>query len=101
MNRQLDPARQKVRALMKGFDSMENSFRAMAKRKMDVAAAKAYVERVFPIPENLTDKKVPSWILEDRANCVHLFHHGLGNDDPGSKETLWAAYAHRVCSLTS
>jgi phage/plasmid-like protein (TIGR03299 family) len=92
MSRQLDSARQKVQALMKGFDTMQASFRAMAKRKMDVAAAKAYVERVFPIPEDLADRKVPAWITEDRANCVHLFHSGKGNDDPASKETLWAAY---------
>lgn len=92
MNRQLDSARQKVQALMKGFDTMQASFRAMAKRKMDVAAAKAYVERVFPIPEDLADRKVPAWIIEDRANCVYLFHSGKGNDDPAAKETLWAAY---------
>ena len=92
MNRQLDSARQKVQSLIKGFETMQATFRAMAKRKMAVEAAKAYIERVFPIPEDQTNKKVPAWILEDRANCVHLFHHGRGNDNPTAKETLWAAY---------
>jgi phage/plasmid-like protein (TIGR03299 family) len=92
LNQQLDSTRRKIQTLIKGFETMQTALRAMAKRKMDVAAATAYIERIFPIPEDLADKEVPAWILEDRANCVHLFHHGLGNDDARSKETLWAAY---------
>ena len=92
MDRQLDSARQKVQALMKGFDDMQAAFRAMAKRKMSESAAKAYVDGVFPIPADVADRKVPDWIIEDRANCVHLFRAGLGNDDPSARETLWAAY---------
>jgi hypothetical protein len=32
------------------------------------------------------------WIGEDRANCLHLFHAGLGNGDLAVQNTLWAAY---------
>jgi phage/plasmid-like protein (TIGR03299 family) len=92
MDRQLTSARQQVQTLMKGFDTMQSAFRAMAKRKMDANAAKSFVEKVFPLPEDQADRKVPAWILEDRANCIHLFYNGLGNADPAVKETLWAAY---------
>ena len=37
-------------------------------------------------------RKVPAWILEYRANCIHLFHEGIGNNDPAIRVTLWAAY---------
>lgn len=92
MNRQLDAARQKVKSLMKGFETMQASFRAMVKHRVNAAAAATYIERVFPIPEGVAGRKVPAWILEDRANCIHLFRNGLGNDDPAARETLWAAY---------
>jgi len=92
MDRQLDNARQKVQALMKGFDTMQAAFRAMARRKMGESEVHSYVERVFPVPDDVPERKVPQWILEDRANCVHLFHNGLGNNEPDVKETLWTAY---------
>ena len=92
MDRQLNTAREKVKELLRGFDTMEADFRVMATCKMDTNSAKAYIEKIFPLPENRTDKKAPAWILEDRANCLHLYHDGIGNHDPAIKETLWAAY---------
>ena len=92
MKRQLAVARQDIQALMKGFDGMEATFRQMAKHKLNRQQAISYIERVFPIPEDTPEEKVPNWILEDRANCVHLFHNGLGNNESAIKETLWAAY---------
>jgi phage/plasmid-like protein (TIGR03299 family) len=92
MARQLASAKKKVQTLLKGFDTMHAAFQAMAKHKMTETTAKAYVDRVFPVPADLADRKVPDWILQDRANCVHLYHNGKGNDDAGSRETLWAAY---------
>jgi phage/plasmid-like protein (TIGR03299 family) len=92
MDRQLESARQKVKTLLLGFDTMEADFRAMSKRKLDTSAAKGYIEKVFPLPEDNADRKVPAWILEDRANCLHLFRAGIGNEEANIKETLWAAY---------
>jgi phage/plasmid-like protein (TIGR03299 family) len=92
IDRQLDSARKEVQALMKGFDAMQKAFQSMAKYTMTESKVNEYVNRVFPLPKDLTDRKAPEWILEDRANCVHLFHSGIGNDLPGVKETLWAAY---------
>ncbi len=92
LDRQLDEARTQVRQLMRGFADMEAAFRSMAKVKMDKQSAKAYIDRVFPLPDGLANRKVPDWILQDRANCLHLFHQGMGNDQPGVRETLWAAF---------
>lgn len=92
LERQLVSARQKIQALMRGFETMQANFRAMAGYKMDTRAVQAYVERVFPSPANAPQNAIPGWITEDRANCVHLFRYGMGHDDPSVKETLWSAY---------
>ncbi|MCE9614872.1 MAG: DUF932 domain-containing protein [Lentisphaerae bacterium] len=92
LDRQLDTARKQVRELMRGFADLEAAFRAMAKVKMEDQAAEAYIDQVFPIPDGLENRKVPAWILEDRANCLYLFRRGQGNDQVRVRETLWAAY---------
>jgi phage/plasmid-like protein (TIGR03299 family) len=92
MNRQLKDARQQVRHLLNGFEDMEKAFRAMANYKMDEESVRTYMAEVFPYSPQGPDDEIPAWITEDRANCVQLYRYGMGNGDPGVKETLWAAY---------
>lgn len=92
MRRQLVSARRAVLALTQGYKEMENAFRAMAGLTMTESTAKTYIEYVFPDPKQTINRKVPEWILADRTQCLHLFRNGLGNNGPGVRETLWAAY---------
>lgn len=103
--RQLDTARRKVQALIKGFNTLQDSFRAMARTKMDNESVTEYYESVFPLPPRASSQDdsrssearqraeaLRRGILADRRHCAHLFRAGRGNDDHASKETLWAAY---------
>ena len=92
MGRQLQFTRAALQALLSGFTSLEAAFRTMAARKLNAMEVQQYVTRVFPAPVGMPEDKIPRWITEDRANCVHLYRYGIGNDNPAVKETLWAAY---------
>jgi hypothetical protein len=61
MNRQLDDARQKVQALIKGFGTMQAAFRAMAKLMPGVR---------------------PGTLMMDHAWEPHQFVKRLGMDEP-------------------
>ena len=90
--RQLDRVCEKVRELMRGFDEMQATFRSMAKLRLTDDEVRAYLEQVFPFHGGLGDKKVPDWILRDRANCLKLFQSPHDNLEPALRGTLWAAY---------
>lgn len=93
MERQLTGVQLKVRALLAGFEDIQEACRAMARKPLDQHGMAEYVAEVFPHPDPLpANGKVPAWITEDRANCTLLFHEGLGNAAADVKGTLWAAY---------
>lgn len=102
MKRQLDSARLKIQALMKGFGNMEADFRAMSRLELKPDMAKDYVNRVFPMRETDADadcggfvRPGPSpstWALAARRKSLRLFHEGMGNEDANVRGTLWAAY---------
>jgi hypothetical protein len=76
-----------ARALDAAVDAVEWQREAVCK-----GLGKISKSQCLAAPPWANDYKVPSWTLEDRADCVCLFRHGLGNDDPAAKETLCAAY---------
>lgn len=92
MDEQLEAARMCLLAVVRGFSRMENNFNLMMRRKMDDACLKMYLSRVFPEPKSSGNKSLLTRCRLDREASRRLYYEGRGNETPGAKETLWAAY---------
>lgn len=71
-----------------GFQATAEQYRMLAKYQVSAADLKKYVQIVFDLvdeEERKRDSKVESRVIS-------LFEGGRGNDMPGVKGTLWAAY---------
>jgi hypothetical protein len=70
---------------------MAVAFRRMLDKKVSDEEVKDYGRAILPDPVIVPDRRIPRWILEDRAGFFHYYHDGTGNDGK-AKGTLWAAY---------
>lgn len=74
------------------FARLEREFKGMAGFGVGQQQLNAYLKDVFPDPKQSRNKPLMQAAIHDRDQCVRLFECGLGNDLPGVKGTLWAAF---------
>jgi hypothetical protein len=67
-------------------------FKAMAEAPMGEAQLRRYLRRVFPDPADSANSRGLARSAEQRRWSSYYFEHGRGQDLPGVKGTLWAAY---------
>jgi len=89
---QLQQAKESVRQVEQNYSAIESVFRRMADTPMTTDGAAEYVKEVLPEPvqTNPEEEHDPLRRLRELANT--LFETGKGNDQPGIRGTLWAAY---------
>jgi hypothetical protein len=78
------------------FHSLADIFRAMLGIEMGENRLRSYLEAVFPKARaSGRGNKYRDPTDRDRAikQCIRLFVEGKGNDLPGARSTLWAAYS--------
>lgn len=77
------------------FSGTVEKMRALARLGVTAESLRAYVERVFlPEVKNRTVADEDTQVALDKicAKVIPLFEKGRGNDRPGVKGTMWAAY---------
>jgi len=91
MEQRLARAKGLLGLVEKQYEGLAAVFRSMAFVKLGQSRANEYMAQVFPDPQR-ADKA--SWrLVEDRRRwAMHFFHEGLGNEEPATRGTLWAAY---------
>ena len=91
-----DAAELVLEKIQKHFDELGNRFRAMLGVSVSEPQLHAYLKTVFPDPSPEQDerryKRALAQVQRDRSGSSRLFSEGMGNDVPGVKGTLWAAY---------
>jgi phage/plasmid-like protein (TIGR03299 family) len=98
MNRRLENAQERVKELLGYYDEIEANFEQFANFDMDSAKLQSYLQGVFPDPvrrKGQTDRSFEESekkIMAFRDLSSHLFEEGKGNEEPGIRGTLWAAY---------
>lgn len=75
-----------------GFADLASAFQAMCKLTLDSSRLNEYLADVFPSPQDPENWKALKRIEEHRFWSRYFFEHGKGNDRPGARGTLWAAY---------
>ncbi|MBK7393818.1 MAG: DUF932 domain-containing protein [Chloracidobacterium sp.] len=74
------------------FTDVETTYREMASVQMNTERLNVYLSKVFPEKSKTKHDNENSKVLRDRKLAEHLFAEGKGNNMPGVKGTLWAAY---------
>jgi phage/plasmid-like protein (TIGR03299 family) len=98
MHRRLDDAQEKVREILGHYDDIEKWCHQFAACEMVEKRLEQYLTGVFPEParkRGQTDKSFAEAIIKVkglRDDTTRLFCEGKGNDVPGIRGTLWAAY---------
>jgi phage/plasmid-like protein (TIGR03299 family) len=92
MQERLAKARRLLGIVEKGFANLGEAFRAMCKLTLDAAKLDEYLAGVYPDPKDLDNEKAVEKIRASRRRASQLFVEGTGNDRPGVRGTLWAAY---------
>lgn len=98
MKRVLLKAREDVGVVLTEYESLEQSLRKMAQRRLSMAEAAAYILAVFPDPKRRKGQSDESFgrACEDqrrrRRAALKYFHEGHGNSQSHVSDTLWAAY---------
>lgn len=98
----LDELRETMNAANAAFEATAEQYRRLAARPINTLDLARYVKQVFRAPERATEDgeadanateanaEVESKIT--LARIIPLFEKGRGNDLPGTRGTLWAAY---------
>lgn len=95
MQERLRQARRLLGIVDRGFSDLGATFQAMCKLSLDASRLTEYLAEVFPDPkdpEAPEHRKAVKRVEENRFWSRYLFEHGKGNDRPGTRGTLWAAY---------
>ena len=71
------------------YDTIERSFKNMAKVQLNEKRLNEYVKTIFPDP---VDELQYATVDNNREMVRELFEQGLGNNLPGVQGTLWAGY---------
>lgn len=75
------------------FDEFAEQANRLAAVKLDSNRVRAYFEAVFPAPEKPEEQKRAAENARETWDALeNLFVHGKGQDLPGVRRTLWAAY---------
>ncbi len=92
VQQRLEQAHRLLGIVERGFANLANTFRAMCKLTLDASKLDEYLAEVFPVPKDPENEKAAKRTYEDRSRSRQLFESGRGNDLPGVRHTLWAAY---------
>jgi phage/plasmid-like protein (TIGR03299 family) len=95
MQERLKQAHRLLGIVDKGFTNLAAAFQAMCKLSLDASKLDEYLAEVFPDPKDPEEPehwKAVKRIQESRFWSRYFFEHGKGNDRPGARGTLWAAY---------
>lgn len=71
------------------YDTIERSFKNMARVQLNEKRLNEYVKTIFPDP---VDELQYATVDNNREMVRELFEQGLGNNLPGVAGTLWAGY---------
>ncbi len=74
------------------FEEIAANFKRMAAVDVSHDRLANYVARVFPKPADEQDDRAMARMHLARNESARLFDHGLGNQAPKVRGTLWAAY---------
>jgi phage/plasmid-like protein (TIGR03299 family) len=77
------------------YEEISGLFDKMAKTHLSDEDAEAYINSIFPLPQQSNSKDSEGKtkrVLSNRAESLHYFKTGKGNDQDQIKGTLWAAY---------
>ena len=64
----------------------------MAATDISQRQLKDYCSAIFPKPIGADDGRAGGRVSWARVQCIRLFEEGTGNEQPGVRGTLWAAY---------
>lgn len=82
--------------ITKRYAEIDVSLKELAKFQMTDVTLEKYLLNVFPDPINRKDEKLFEYQLEkaktNRSWSKYFFENGVGNNLPGVKGSLWAAY---------
>lgn len=96
MYARLDKAAQALAIVLEHSKAVEEAFRTMALLPLNAGLIAGYLESVFPLPEPGNDpqksERARSQVQRNRVRSRELWESGNGNDLPGVRGTLWAAY---------
>jgi phage/plasmid-like protein (TIGR03299 family) len=92
MEERLKQAHRLLGIVDKGFNNLGEAFRAMCKLSLDNAKLSEYLAEVFPTPKDAENQRSVAKVQEQREWSHYFFEQGKGNDRPGVRGTLWAAY---------
>jgi phage/plasmid-like protein (TIGR03299 family) len=93
MKAKVDEARQILGLAVHSFDQFGAAATALAATKMKTVDVASYFKAVLPMPEDPEKSKLKAKNVEEtHAEWFRLFAYGAGQDMPGVKGTLWAAY---------
>lgn len=76
------------------FEATAEQYRLLAKKSIGPKELEKYVRIVFSAPAKTEEQQDMKKEVESRVlgQVIPLFEHGRGNDLPGVKGTMWAAY---------
>ena len=91
----LEKAKQMLGIIQSNYESIENSFKAMAKVQLSKKTLHQYYNNVIPLPTILDSdikERQYKWVKKQHWAFEELFESGRGSDIRGVQGTLWAAY---------
>jgi len=89
---QLRQAAERLRVIEQDFATVESEFRRMADTPMTSQRVTEYLAQVLPEPSRNRPEVEHQLLRRLREEASRLFESGKGNDQPGIRGTLWAAY---------
>jgi len=90
--RTLDEVREIMNLADREFAATAEQYRSLARKGVSVADLKAYVRKVFEPKVLLTETPEEERNQTLLNRIIPLFEAGRGNDMPGVRGTMWAAY---------
>jgi len=89
----LDAVRDVINAANASFEATAEQYRQLVKREINQKDVEKYVKIVFKIDENYKDAmSKPGRTTKRIEEILELFETGKGNNLPGVRGTMWAAY---------
>jgi len=89
----LDKVREALDLINREFRATTDGMKQMARRGVTIDTLKKYIQLVFEPKETVEDEEEINLKMERQAaRIIPLFERGRGNDMPGVKGTMWAAY---------
>lgn len=85
----LSEAKELLGIINSRFDTIEKTYKRMARVKLNEPRLNEYVKSIFPDPYDETQFLS---VEKNRERVKRLFEEGMGSELPGSRGTLWGAY---------